>query len=154
MINAIRRPGLRERLLSRAIINWETGCWEWAGAKNRDGYGRIGTDAKSRWTSTHRVAYELIEGPISEGLHLDHLCRNRACCNPAHLEPVTCKENILRGDSPTALNAVKSHCDAGHEFTLSNTYLRSNGHRGCRACNAAAVARYRQRKREAARGAA
>lgn len=124
---------LRVRLLSKTVINWETGCWEWTGNKALTGYGTIKIDRKACYT--HRVAYELIEGPIPQGLVIDHLCRNHACINPAHLEPVTIGENTRR--SPinfAALNARKTHCSKGHEFTPENTYLTQRGQRQCRKC--------------------
>lgn len=142
-------PTLRERLLSKAVINWETGCWEWKGAKAGKGYGAIRVEAK-RNAPAHRVAYELIEGPIPEGLQLDHLCRNHACVNPAHLEPVTNRENQLRSPvSRTAQNASKTHCKNGHEFTPENTRMRTGaekGGRACIACNVAAKRRWRDRQ--------
>lgn len=82
----------------------------------------------------HRVSYETFVGPIPAGLTLDHLCRNTLCINPAHLEPVTIKENVLRGDGPTARNARKTHCDRGHAFDETNTGPNANGGRSCRAC--------------------
>ncbi|TDD77726.1 HNH endonuclease [Actinomadura rubrisoli] len=98
-------------------------------------------DGERKNVVVHRFVYESLVGPIPEGLVLDHLCRVRACCNPAHLEPVTDRVNILRGASITAANARKTHCDHGHEFTSQNTY-RHRGRRLCRACNRDAVARY------------
>ena len=76
-------------------------CWEWAGAHDNHGYSK--TSFEYRDMAAHRVAYELVVGPIPEGLTIDHLCRNRGCVNPAHLEPVTQRENTLRGVSPAAL---------------------------------------------------
>src|SRR5262249_43013716 len=84
----------------------------------------------------HRIAYSLLVRPLAQHEHLDHLCRNRACVNPAHLEPVSLKENVLRGIGITAINAKKTHCFAGHEFTSENTRVW-RGKRHCRKCAAA-----------------
>jgi hypothetical protein len=85
----------------------------------------------------HRVSYERYVGPIPEGAHLDHLCRNRACVNPEHLEPVSVQTNILRGVSPSAVNAAKTECLRGHPFDDENTYVCPAGKRRCRACKTA-----------------
>lgn len=118
-------------------------CWVWRRWKTTQGYGGVMVAGK-RWTA-HRLAYELWKGPIPEGLQLDHLCRVRACCNPAHLEAVTGKENIRRGDSGKATGALikarwerATHCKAGHERTPENfsTYTTKKGNtiRQCLAC--------------------
>ena len=108
------------------------GCWEWTGAIQSRGYGSVGHAGKT--TLTHRLAYELLVGPIPAGLHLDHLCRNRPCCNPVHLEPVEQRTNTLRGVGFAATNAVKTHCKRGHEYTELNTYTDKRGSRSCRTC--------------------
>jgi hypothetical protein len=110
-------------------------CWLWLAQRNHRGYGRFWIDGALRLA--HRVAYGAANGPIPKGLQLDHLCRNRACVRPDHLEPVTSRENTLRGEAAPAVNARKSACDKGHPFTPDNTNVRLNGDRRCRTCHAA-----------------
>lgn len=108
-------------------------CWYWLGAKNDEGYGQLYVDGKM--AGAHRLAYELVFGPLGQ-LHIDHRCRNHSCVNPAHLEGVTNKENTLRGEGITAHLAKATHCVAGHEFSVSNTYVRKDtGHRQCKQCS-------------------
>jgi hypothetical protein len=111
-----------------------TGCWRWMGYTQPDGYGRF-RSAAGRTVSAHRFAYEMLVGPIPEGLTIDHLCRIRPCVNPAHLEPVTHRENVLRGETVTAANAAKTHCAQGHAYDEANTYTDAKGSRHCRSCN-------------------
>lgn len=108
------------------------GCWQWTSFVRPDGYPmfRFG----QRAIRAHRFAYELLVGPIPEGMQLDHLCRNRACVNPTHREPVTHRENIMRGLAPTAQNARKTHCKRGHPLEGDNVYRSPRGHRTCRTC--------------------
>jgi hypothetical protein len=106
-------------------------CWNWTGFLNEGGYGRFTVD--DRRVLAHRYAFELLVGPIPAGLTLDHLCRNRACVNPAHLEPVTRAENTRRGVRPVIVRVT--HCMYGHEYTDENTYWRGK-RRACRACHA------------------
>lgn len=108
------------------------GCWLWNGNTTPTGYGQLYVDGQTVYT--HRWAYEHFAGPIPDGLTIDHLCRNRSCCNPAHLEPVTNRENNLRGYSLSARRARQTHCLRGHEFTDENTYRDARGRRYCRAC--------------------
>lgn len=121
----------------------ESGCWDWRASTDAGGYGqmRVGPRGSSRLRPAHRLAYELLVGPIPEGLDLDHLCRNRRCVNPAHLEPVTRSENLRRG----ARSALATHCPRGHAFDDENTLRTSRGHRYCRTCNREACkARHRR----------
>jgi hypothetical protein len=88
---------VEERLAARAERDLNTGCWEWQGATKRGGYGHMSVD--SRMQLVHRLAWEVVMGPIEDGLEIDHLCRNRLCLNPAHLEPVSKAENVRRGST-------------------------------------------------------
>lgn len=125
----------------------EGDCWIWTASVSTPGYGQVYLSGRNR--IAHRLVYELLVGPIPEGLNLDHLCRNRRCVNPAHLEPVTQRENLMRGVGTIAgQNARKTHCKHGHEFTPENTRRDAKGNRHCRAC-----ARQRWQAREVARNA-
>ena len=95
-------------------------CWPWYGGRSSLGYGY--TTVAGKRLPAHRAAYMALIGSIPEGLHLDHLCRNPACVNPAHLEPVTPRTNIVRGESPQAANARKTHCKRGHEIVHPSQY--------------------------------
>lgn len=116
-------------------------CWTWDGRLNRDGYGVLSAPLL-RTKMAHRVSYILHVGQIPDGLTLDHLCRNPACVNPEHLEPVTMGENLRRGTSPSAMNARKTHCIRGHPFDEANTvYSKDGRHRTCRICKGEAAVR-------------
>ena len=106
-----------------------TPCWVWLAATNGDGYGAFGNPQRG----AHRFAYELLVGPIPMGLELDHLCRNRLCVNPVHLELVTTQENIRRGQGGQH-QAIKMNCPKGHPYDLINTRFHK-GRRFCRQCN-------------------
>jgi len=118
-----------------------SGCWVWTGSITK-GYGQICVRT-GRPELAHRVAYQLLRGDIPIGLELDHLCRNRACVNPGHLEVVDNRTNCLRGIGPTAINARMTHCKRGHELNGSNV----NVYRGMRFCRACAHLRYEAKKR-------
>lgn len=112
----------------------ESGCWLWTGYKHADGYGLVKVDGKNRLA--HRVVYEMLVGPVPEGLELDHLCRVRACVNPDHVEPVTHAENMRRSDSLRfGWHREVTHCPQGHAYDEANTYQRPDRPgRICRAC--------------------
>lgn len=126
--------GLKEKFMRTISIN-EKGCWEWTAGKTSKGYGAMYVSGIQ--FSTHRISYMMSVGEIPKGLDLDHLCRNRVCCNPSHLEAVTRQINLLRGLTLVAANAAKTHCPKGHEYNEQNTITRRGG-RECRACGLAA----------------
>jgi hypothetical protein len=131
-------------LRSRTEVITETGCWIWMLHLSRDGYAHGGPEGR-KIVQIHRWAYIKINGDIGN-LTIDHLCRVRCCVNPAHLEPVTMKENILRGNCQSAINKRKEKCKNGHSF--DKAYKRKDGSemRICRACNREAVKRYQVRR--------
>lgn len=127
-----RYPTLPVRLWSGALADG-SGCWVWQRARSGSGYGQI-RDGRGHQRGVHRLAYELVKGPIPEGLTIDHLCRVRLCINPDHLEAVTHRENVMRGIGPTAINARKTHCAQGHIYSAANTYNGIGTHTGQRQC--------------------
>ena len=141
-----------ERFWSKVEIT-PYGCWEWCGCLTKGGYGQfvLGTRVYA-----HRYAYKMMVGEIPEGLQVDHLCRNRSCVNPEHMEIVTRKENILRGQSLPAKCSRLTHCPRGHEYNEQNTYLwigkegtKNSGKVG-RQCRICAKQKYSERKQKKA----
>jgi len=116
-------------------------CWTWKGT-TLNGYGTFYDGKKSVFA--HRQSYELIKGNIPDGLQLDHLCRNRLCVNPEHLEPVTCKENINRGNTGDN-QRDKTHCPQGHPYSGENLRITSLGYRECRICSREKLRKFRSK---------
>ncbi len=111
-------------------------CWNWIAGKDSKGYGSFWLAPTMR--VAHRISYEMARGDIPIGLELDHLCRNRGCVNPDHLEPVTHYVNVLRAPLAVGtLNSAKTHCPAGHEYTPENTSFGGRGGRVCKECKRA-----------------
>lgn len=131
-------------ILAKNVQKTDT-CWYWCGHVDELGYGRIGH--KGKIYKAHRFVYSNLIGPIQPGLTIDHLCRIRHCVNPAHLEAVTNRENILRGNGPTAKNAKKVVCKWGHPLDR----IRSDGNRRCGTCFRQQNKEYARRVRELAK---
>lgn len=136
-----RKRGTTDEPLTRAEHFWKDvdksgDCWRWANSHDkRTQYAMVMWEGRT--AKAHRVAYELAREPIPPGLVIDHLCRNRWCLNPDHMEAVTQRENVLRGEGVAARHAQKTHCPAGHPYTEENTYHwpKAPGRsRQCRAC--------------------
>jgi hypothetical protein len=130
----------------------ENECWLWLGFVEPRGYGRMRHCGRN--IQAHQFSYELNVGPVPDGLSLDHVrargCIHRHCVNPGHLEPVTTRENVLRGTSPVARNARAEHCPKGHPYDEANTYVRPDrGGRDCRACRRDNCKAYRARRKTA-----
>lgn len=122
-------PANAQRYIEERRDIVDGGCWRWRNCVDKGGYGKVASKL------AHRISYEAFIGPIPEGLTIDHLCRNRRCVNPAHMEPVTNKVNVLRGISPSAKHAAKTHCVYGHELLGDNIYVDPKGRRVCRKCS-------------------
>ena len=135
-------PTLGERFTSKVSFGQ---CWHWRASLFRNGYGQF-RHATGRLA--HRYAWEVFNGPILDGLNIDHLCRVRNCVNPNHMELVTRGENVLRGVGPTAINARKTHCSLGHALEGANLQPSKLPARSCRTCNNDQA----RQRREAARG--
>ena len=132
--------------LSDKFIKTNT-CWLWTGSTSKGGYGKISMKDDTT-IMAHRAMYELLVGPIEDGLTLDHLCRNPSCINPEHLEPVTIQENIARAKNQvTTINKNKEYCNSGHRFSIKNTYRKKDrDNRECRQCRKEATLRFFKNK--------
>jgi hypothetical protein len=142
-----RRLDLVAAYWERTEVHGPNECWLWTGALNAAGYAIF--QIKPQPILVHRFAYERFVGPIPEGLQIDHVkargCRHRHCVNPAHLEPVTPEENQRRALTPWFINASKTHCIRGHEFTPDNIDKNPGGHRYCKQCRREWMRRKRAR---------
>ena len=132
-------------------VHPETGCWEWTGRLSEDGYGKVPV-ASGRYGSVHRLSYQLKWGSVPDGLEIDHVCRNRRCFNPDHLEAVTRRENVRRGALPEMMRKKatdQTHCRLGHPLSGSNLVLQGpeKKFRVCRICRATRQ-RYRYHNRK------
>lgn len=150
-MSGVSKLTLAERFWSKVERRGPDDCWLWTGKLKPNGYGRIRVNKPRRMEYAHRVAYELLVGPIPDGLEVDHVrdrgCQHRHCVNPAHLEAVTHRENNRRSDSPAAVAARKTHCVNGHLLAGANLYMWS-GNRYCRTCRRAADLRSRTNEQE------
>jgi hypothetical protein len=131
--------------LTRYVVD-DAGCWMWQGSVTGKGYGNVRVAGKTKYA--HRFFYEHHVGPIPAGLDLDHLCRVQTCVNPEHLEPVTHRENVLRGEGPSAQQARLTHCKRGHELSGDNVYSY-RGKRECRECRRVTFRAWRERRKAA-----
>lgn len=114
------------------------GCWEWIGARSDGGYGKFGMRLDNglfRSENAHAWAYKHTIGSVPTGKELDHICRNLTCVNPLHLEPVTHRQNILRGKTAPAANVLKTHCPKGHPYSGYNLEINKKGWRRCKICS-------------------
>lgn len=153
------KPSAEERFMAKVEKSDGDDCWMWIGSYDKaGGYGKFWLGNTK--TGAHRASYELFVGPIPPGMDIDHLCHSfectegvacshRRCVNPAHLEPVTHRENMLRGRGWAGQQVRRTHCPRGHEYTDENTYVSPKGERSCRACRPMHNQRRKLRRRAA-----
>lgn len=142
---------MEEKLLNNSVRDTKTGCLRWTGGHVPRGYGLVWDSGARKSRAVHRVAHEVWVGPIPESHDVDHVadrgCRYRDCIEPTHLEAVTHRENLLRGETVSGVNARKTHCSNNHEFTEENTMIQ-HGKRRCRECRRLADRARRAAKRD------
>lgn len=138
-----KRGTIEQRFWRYVSPEPNTGCWLWAGALGKMGYGYLWSIDKKGAVAAHRLSYTLVKGSIPDSLELDHLCRVRSCVNPEHLEPVTHRINMERGVhfDFAAIQRERTHCPKGHAYDELNTYrhLHKDGYwkRSCKICRGA-----------------
>ena len=135
-----------ERFMEKVSPEPTSGCWLWTARCGRTGYSVLWHDGK--YVGAHRWAYEYFIGPVPPGMEVAHKCRVRSCVNPAHLEAVTHRENLMRGQGPSALCSRKTHCVHGHPFDASNTIVVEGRGRLCRSCRNLSRKVYKKRRKE------
>lgn len=138
------RPANTPERLLRLFVNKTATCWLWTGCVASNGYGKV--RSMDRYTSPHRVIAAHFHGPTPKGMQVDHLCRNRLCVNPEHLEIVTPRTNTLRSDAVSAKNARKVVCMRGHALSGENLYMTTDNRRQCRTCRNVSTAAYQARR--------
>jgi excisionase family DNA binding protein len=146
-------PGTSETFAARVFsyIDFFGDCWEWTGTDDGHGYGVIGRGRRnSGLMAAHRAVWELLVGPIADGLQIDHLCRNHMCVNPDHLEPVTAEENKRRGFSMARLHAARDTCRFGHPKDGITQPKNGKPHRYCKTCRRRTPPAERANERSAA----
>lgn len=149
MTNAtLQIPILNEKQLKHFWENvlFTTLCWEWLGWETNSGYAQFRIGIKKYLV--HRISYEMYKGIIPKYYEVDHLCKNKKCVNPDHLESVEGKENNRRSNSKSSINSKKTNCNNGHEFTIQNTYVTKQGHRECIICMKKLNKEYEKNNRE------
>lgn len=135
---------MKDKILKKILINPNTGCWIWQGFIDPDGYARSEIrGGKNKFV--HRISYEAFIGKIDKGMSIDHICRNRKCCNPQHLQTLSIKDNLFSGNSISAINKRKTHCKRGHEFNEENTYIIRKS-RVCKECAKIGMIKYKNNK--------
>lgn len=134
-------PATKQSRFMELVEKLDYGCWHIdVNCHTNSGYpvflGKL----------AHRQSYEMFNGELIKGLVIDHICNDKLCVNPSHLQQISYKENTLRGSSPIAINAVKTHCNKGHELSGANLYIKPNGSRNCKMCRKHAAQRYSLRR--------
>ncbi|NWA62995.1 HNH endonuclease [Pantoea sp. B9002] len=137
---------LEERLLSKVAKNPNSGCWEFTGSLYKNGYGQIWNGARAE--QAHRVAYRFYVAEIPADKEIDHLCKNRRCVNPKHLDIVTHQENIARSNTVMGENARKTHCMRGHPLEGENLIITKQKTRQCRICSNMRARNAKARRKE------
>lgn len=148
-ILALRDEAKGQRFWAKVSKPSPEECWAWTASRNAEGYGHFffSVDGNKRLVHAHRVSYQIANGPIPAGREIDHLCKNRWCVNPIHLEAVTRQENIRRSNSISNRNAAVTSCPHGHPYAGDNIYHRRDGSRECRTCLSARNSRYYHARR-------